>query len=189
MSGRHEPSSSASFWISLSTAILRAGLVVAAIVLGIFVLSKAFPTAEETGPPVAEETAAPQETETETQAPEDGDGNQGGGGNQPAEEETPDVSGVEVTVLNGAGITGLADCVSREIVEQLGFEVAEVGNAESEYETTTIFFTRKLRDEAEYLKAEGLTEAELRPAAQEAFADIVVNLGQDAASGPCANPG
>lgn len=187
MSGKHEPSSSATFWISLSTAVLRAGLVAAAIVLGIFVLTRAFPTGEEAAPPVAEETTIPEETDTQPASPQEtGGGDQGEGGNQPDEGETPDVSGVEVTVLNGAGIDELAACVAENVVADLGFDVAEVGNAEAEYDVTTIFFTNQLRDEAEYLSTEGLPDAELRPAADEAFADIVVNLGPDAAAGPCA---
>jgi hypothetical protein len=173
----------------LSTAVLRAGLVIGAIVLGIFVLSKAFPSAQDSTPPVSEDTAAPDETETEDQTPAgDGQGGNDGGGNQPQQDETPDVKGVKVSVLNGAGITDLADCVSKEIVAKLGFKVGEVANAEAEYETTTIFFTKDLRDAAEYLKAEGLPKAQLQPAAQGAFADLVVNLGQDAAAGPCENP-
>jgi LytR cell envelope-related transcriptional attenuator len=185
LSGRHEPSSPATFWISLSTAVLRAGLVVAAVVLGIFVLSKAFPSADEEPPQVAE-TAAPEETETEeAETPDGGDG--GKGTQAPA---TPDVQGVEVAVLNGAGITDLAACVADEVVRPLGFRVneADIGNADSEYEVTTIFFTKKVKDAAEYLRSEGFPDAQLRSASSEAFANLSVALGPDAAKGPCASP-
>ena len=187
MSGRHEPSSPATFWISLSTAVLRAGLVVAAVVLGIFVLSKAFPTADEEPPPVAG-TGAPETTETETGDAETPDGGGGGQGTQPP--GTPDVQGIEVAVLNGAGITDLASCVADEVVRRLGFRVNEddIGNADSEYEVTTIFFTKKFRDAAEFLRDEGFPDADLRSASSEAFTDISLNLGPDAARGPCATP-
>jgi hypothetical protein len=186
LSGRHEPSSPATFWISLSTAVLRAGLVIAAIVLGVFVLSKAFPSADEV-PPTTTETTTPEETETGTK---DAETPGGDGGKETQAPGTPDVQGVEVAVLNGAGITDLAACVADEVVRPLGFKVGDddVGNADSEYETTTIFFTKKSKDAAEYLKAQGFPDAQLRSASDEAFADISLNLGPDAAKGPCANP-
>jgi hypothetical protein len=187
LSGRHEPSSPATFWISLSTAVLRAGLVVAAVVLGIFVLSKAFPSADEEPPPVAE-TGAPETTATETEKAETPDG--GGGGQGTQSPGTPDVQGIEVAVLNGAGITDLASCVADEVVRPLGFKVdeADIGNADSEYEVTTIFFTKKVKEAAEYLKSEGFPDAQLRSASSEAFSNLSVALGPDAAKGPCATP-
>ena len=185
MSGRHEPSSSATFWISLSTAVLRAGLVVAAVVLGIFVLSKAFPSAEDVPPPTSDTAVSPEDTATETDTGEPQDGGNGGQ-NQPP--QTPDVKGIEVAVLNGAGITDLASCVADQVVKDLGFKVGEVGNADSEYEVTTIFFTKKNRDAAQFLRDEGFPDADLRSASSGAFTDISLNLGPDAARGPCENP-
>lgn len=186
MSGRHEPSSPATFWISLSTAVLRAGLVIAAIVLGVFVLSKAFPSADQE-PPTTAQTTAPEATETRT---EDAETPGGDGGKEAKAPATPDVQGVGVAVLNGAGITDLAACVADEVVRRLGFKVGDddIGNADSEYEVTTIFYTKKVKDAAEFLKAEGFPDAQLRSANSEAFADISLNLGPDAARGPCANP-
>ena len=40
MAGRHEPPSRTSFYLSVATAALRAVLVVAALALGVFILSK-----------------------------------------------------------------------------------------------------------------------------------------------------
>jgi LytR cell envelope-related transcriptional attenuator len=189
LSGRHEPSSSASFWISLSTAVLRAVLVVAAVVLGIFVLSKAFPTSEEPTPPAAETDQEPEEEPEETQAPDGGDG--GGGNQQPQQPQaSPQVQGVEVAVLNGTDITGLAACTADRRVTPLGYEVGEddVGDASQTHDVTTISYAREFEADAEYIKKELFPDAELQPLGGGAIADVSIALGPNAAAGPCQNP-
>jgi hypothetical protein len=189
LSGRHEPSSSASFWISLSTAVLRAVLVVAAVVLGIFVLSKAFPSSDEPTPPAAETDQEPEEEPEETQTPDGGDG--GGGNQQPQQpQSSPQVQGVEVAVLNGTDITGLAACTADRRVTPLGFQVGEddVGDASQTHDVTTISYAREFEADAEYLQTELFPDAELQALGGGAIADVSIALGPEAASGPCQNP-
>jgi hypothetical protein len=180
--GRHEPSSPTSFWVSLSTSVLRGALVVAAVVLGLFVVSRAFPAANETPtPPVTEpdeeDTPAPQETQGQD------------GGNQQQNEEPADPADVRVSVLNGTGITGLADCNATEVVEPLGYRVTEVDDATSDYDVTTISYRRQLEANARQLREDGYPDAVLQAIGGGAVTDISIALGPDAASGPCQEPG
>jgi hypothetical protein len=188
LSGRHEPSSSASFWISLSTAVLRAVLVVAAVVLGIFVLSKAFPTSDEPTPPAAKVTQGPEEEPEETETP---GGGGGGGDMRPQPQSTPQVQGVQVAVLNGTDISGLADCTASERVTPLDYRVGgdDIGNASQSHDVTTISYAREFEADARYLQKELFPEAELEAlGGRTAITDISIALGPDAASGPCQNP-
>jgi LytR cell envelope-related transcriptional attenuator len=189
LSGRHEPSSSASFWFSLSTAVLRAVLVVAAVVLGVFVLSKAFPTSDEPTPPAAQVTEEPEEEPEETETP---DGGGGDGGQQPQQpQSSPQVRGVQVAVLNGTDITGLADCTATERLSPLDYQVApdDIGNASQSHEVTTISYAREFEADARYLQKELFPDAELQALrGMTAITDVSISLGPDAASGPCGNP-
>ena len=186
MSGKHEPSSSASFWISVSTTVLRGALVVAAIALGIFVLSKAFPSAS-TGPtPPASETTAPEPTDTGGGGPTNTGG--GGGGNQTQGQETPQIQGVKVAVLNGTGITNLAACVATEVVEPLKYNVTKVDDAQADYEVTTISYRKEFEADARYLQEKAFKKAELQRLSGGAVTDVSIALGTDAATGACANP-
>ena len=186
MSGRHEPPSPASFWVSLSTAVLRAALVIAAIVLGIFVLSKAFPTSREATPPPTSEGQGPTETQT-TKTPTGGGG---GGKNTPKPQTSPQVKGVKVAVLNGTDISNLAACTADLRVSELGYNVAEgdVGDASRSYEVTTISFAKAFEADANYLKKKLFPDAELHAVGAGAISDVSIALGPEAAAGPCENP-
>ncbi|MDQ4005206.1 MAG: hypothetical protein M3135_02760, partial [Actinomycetota bacterium] len=86
----------------MATAVLRAGLVVAALALGLFVLSKAFPSGDEgtaTVPPGGTETAPPVSPSPTAPATSPTGGGGGGGGTT---EEPRDPSEVELQVLNGS---------------------------------------------------------------------------------------
>ena len=181
MAGKHEPESKGSFYLSLTTATLRAGLVVAAVVLGIFVLSKAFPTggqvadgSQEPGAGIEEEAPAetPPEEEEEAPPPEE---------EEPAPERSPDVEGVALQVQNGTGVTGLAAATSEDL-ESLGYSIDSVGNAARSYEETTLFFRGGSRPEARHLRDtffKGRAQLERMQAEQNGNIRIVVVLGQD----------
>jgi LytR cell envelope-related transcriptional attenuator len=192
LSGRHEPSSSASFWFSLSTTVLRAALVVAGIVVGVFVLSKAFPTGSAEPSPVGEggETeASPTETPDGGGGGGDG-GNGGGGGGQPQAQESPQVQGVQVSVLNGTGIDGLAACTADRRLGPLDYQVAEadIGDASREYDVTTISYARDFEADAEYIRDELFPDAELQRVGGGAITDVSIALGPEAATGECESP-
>lgn len=189
MSGRHEPSSSATFWFSLSTAVLRAALVVAGIVVGVFVLSKAFPTGSAEPPPVGGDGGT-ETTPTETPDGDGGGGNGGGGGGQPQADASPQVRGVQVSVLNGTGIDGLAACTADRRLGELGYQVdeADIGDASREYEVTTISYARDFEADAEFIGDELFPDAELQRIGGGAITDVSIALGPDAASGECESP-
>ncbi|HEX6261559.1 MAG TPA: LytR C-terminal domain-containing protein [Actinomycetota bacterium] len=180
MAGKHEPDAKRSFYLSLATATLRAGLVIAAVVLGIFVLSRAFPGAgdESQGPgPVttdgAEESPGPEESPQE-----DGGGGGGGGGQAPQEVA---LRGVTVNVQNGTGVTGLAADTAEEL-RGLGLRIREIGDAARHFDVTTLYFAQGSRPEAEELNAtffNGEANVQRMPAELEDDVQISVVLGQD----------
>jgi hypothetical protein len=183
VSAKHEPSSSTTFWVSLSTSVIRGALVVAAVVLGLFVASRAFPTSDEAPTPPIVET-----DEEQTPVEEEPPGQGGGGNGQQQPQEPADPAGVKVSVLNGTGITNLAACVAEEVVEPLDYRVTKVDDATSDYEVTTISYRRTLEANARQLRQETFPDAVLQPIGGGAVTDISIALGQDAATGPCEDP-
>jgi hypothetical protein len=180
LAGRHEPSSRASFYLSVSTAALRATLVLGAIALGIFVLAKAFPTGAGGVPPIATDASPEQTTPADT-----GDGDDGGddGGNQ-GTPEPPDVSGLEIQVLNGTDVSGLAECTATELEEREGFQDVIFGDASgSSYPRSQINFVGEVRDVAQYLKATYFKRAEL-VTAKGSDVKLSVILGDEYANRP-----
>lgn len=179
MAGKHEPSSGKSFYVSLSTAALRATLVVGAVVLGIFVLAKAFPTGADRPIEVPPATEEPQEEVTEP-PPEDGDNGGGGGGTTPP----PDLSGLQLQVLNGTDVSNLAGCTAEALEQEETFQGVSTGDSSQPYERSTIFHLRRATDAAEYLQRTYFPTAELMAAAKGAEAPVSVVLGDDYADEP-----
>lgn len=151
---------------------------IVAVVLGIFVLSKAFPTG---GVSVPTDVATPEED--------------GGGGEEPGPLPSPtqtptpggtgarpDIGDVTVKVLNGAGITGLAEDYTNQLGEA-GWDVQEPANATRPYERTTIVYKAEARQAADFLRQRQLPRAQLERAPKDADVDITVVLGSDAAPG------
>lgn len=174
MAGRHEPGSPSSFYLSLGTATLRAILVIAAVAVGFFVLSKAFPGASPATAPVppsppAGETTGPTESPTDGGTPE-----------TPEETDTPQIRGVTVQILNGTAEDGLAASYEEQL-KNLGYRVPTVGNANQAYETSQIFFHKDYRADAQYLRREVLNQAQLERASNNVEeVNITVVLGDDA---------
>jgi hypothetical protein len=178
VAGKHEPDAKGSFYLSLATATLRAGLVIAAVVLGIFVLARAFPGADGDSPqgspgPIAttddEESPAPDEEPAEN------------GGEQPPPQEEVNLRGVAVQVQNGTNATGLAAETAEELRE-LGLRIREIGNAERNYDVTTLFFAQGSRPQAEQLNSQffdGAAEIDRMPANIQDDIELIVVLGQD----------
>lgn len=176
MGSKHEPSSSSSFFVSLATATLRGILVVAAVLLGVFVLSRAFSTGETAGVPEVP-TVTPETEEPQTPA------GTGSPTTQPTEAaECPQAGDVPpVQVLNGTDVTGLAASAA-ERLRSLGYKVPEaaISNAPtSDYETTVVMSMRPQRLAAECLAREEFRGAELQSAEAGDEYDITVILGLD----------
>lgn len=173
MTGKHEPPSRATFYVSLATATLRAALVVAALVVGVFVLSRAFPQAEA---PTPQSTAAPRAPSPEASPTGEQETT------PPPEQPSPRVEGVRLAVLNGTQETGLA-AQTAQMLQGLGYRVddEDVGNAQGSYETTTLFFRPNFRREAQHLRNTVFEGAQLERATDQLDAQvrITVVLGQD----------
>jgi hypothetical protein len=170
LAGKHEPSSGGSFYLSLATAALRFVLVIAALALGVFVLSRAFPSGDEAAPigptqpasPAATETASPPEVTTEPEAPAT---------NEPGE--------IALQVLNGTDVSGLA-ADAAEILEADGYDVRTVDDAQNKpYEVTEIFFKRRFEADAQVLRDQYFPDATLQDAAPDAQVSITVIIGED----------
>ena len=174
MAGRHEPGSRGSFYLSLATAALRAVLVVAAVVLGVFVLSKAFPSGDEAAVPVTPEQTAT--TPAPTTPPADGEQGGGGGGGQP---EAHDPADVRVQVLNDTDVSGLAED-TQGLLEDEGYQVPTIGNYDGSVDRTTIFFRPPFRADAQALRDSVFTTAQLEEADPDLRGvDLTVVLAQD----------
>jgi LytR cell envelope-related transcriptional attenuator len=176
LAGRHEPGAGGSFYLSLATAALRAVLVLAAVVLGVFVLSRAFPSNGETAPPATPDQAEPTTPPGTSPSPT---GDQAGGGGGGVTQEPHDPADVQMQILNGTDVSGLA-ADTQVLLEEAGYEVVTVGDAQNKpVERTIITFGRRFRADAEALRTEYFADADLQAAAPDADADITVTLGVD----------
>jgi hypothetical protein len=178
LNGKHEPPTRNTFYLSLATATLRAALVATALVVGLFVLSRAFPQAEAPTPQAtAVTTTPPQET---TPPPEET--------TPPPEQPSPPVQGVRLAVLNGTSETGLAAATVDQL-KDLGYRVDRdnIGNAQSTYDVTTLFYRNDSRLAARHLRDTVFEGAKLERANDQLDPDvqITVALGQDWAETCC----
>lgn len=180
MQGKHEPATKRSFYYSLATATLRGILVIAAVVLGVFVLSKAFPTGGEI--PAAPEAApgSPQPDQQPGASPT--------ASPVPEQEPSPPVEGVVVEILNGTDVGGLA-AETAEMLANRGYTTGEdlVGDAASkpEEQTTILFRRRPNRAAAEHLQETVFPTAVLESAPrhdENPDIQITVILGTDYAA-------
>lgn len=180
MGAKHEPTSSSSFFISLATATLRGVLVVAAVILGVFVLSRAFPTSQNPavpeGPTTAPETQTPQ-TPEETGTPTSPA--------TPAGGECPDPGDVPpIQVLNGTDVTGLAADAAERLV-RMGYKVpqAAISNASSsDYDTSVVLAKPAQEEAADCLAEDEFRGADREVATPDAEYEISVILGFDYAN-------
>ncbi len=144
-----------------------------AIALGILVLSKAFPSGDS-----APVTTPGDQQETLTTAP-----------TSPAPTEQPmrvqpsplDASEIMVQVLNGTDLSGLASDTA-ELLEEAGYQISTIADAETTYEVTTLFHKPKRKVDAELLKAQFFPTADLQVADEDVKVDITVNIGADYAA-------
>jgi hypothetical protein len=176
LAGRHEPGSRGSFYFSLATAALRAVLVLAAVVLGVFVLSKAFPTGGEASVPVTPDEMAT--TPAPTTPPADGE-ETGGGGGGGGQLETHDPADIRVQVLNDTDVSGLA-ADTAALLEDEGYQVPTVDDYQGSVEQTTIFFRPPFRLDAQALRDSTFTTAQLEEADPDLRGvDLTVVLAED----------
>jgi LytR cell envelope-related transcriptional attenuator len=174
LAGRHGPPSQTTFYLSLATAALRGLLVAAALALGFFVLSKAFPSGDApstTTPGEQQETlttAAPVSPSPTDKPPR-------------AAPEAKDPSEITLQVLNGTDVSGLASDTA-QLLEEQGYQISTIADAETSYEVTTLFHKPKAKADAQFLADAIFSGAVLEVADDDIKVDITVNIGADYAA-------
>lgn len=153
---------------------LIVGGVLAALVVGALLITQVFGGADG-----AEQPAAPSNSATPAQAP-------------PGEEGPPPRGEVNVAVLNGTTVAGLADTIAAEL-EDSGFERGEVATnvADQTLSETTVQFAEGSRESAlEVAEVLGLGEEAVEPlerntrVAAGEEAEVVVLVGNDGVGNP-----
>lgn len=138
MTGKHEPPARSSFWVSVAMSTLKFGVLVAAVVVGVVVLVKAFegPTTPAAPGPVV--------TDTETKAPKPKKSP------KPVKEKEPKSpapeQGVRVGVFNASTQDGLAAGWEAKLTDK-GYVSQQLGSATETARTTTLYY-RKAPDQA-----------------------------------------
>ena len=150
------------------------GGALAALVVGVLLITQVFGGGDE-----PDQAAAPSNSATPAQAP-------------PGEEGPPPRGEVNVAVLNGTTVAGLADTIAAEL-EQSGFQRGEVATnvADQTLSETTIQFTEGSRESAlEVAEVLGLGEEAVEPLVRNTRvaageeADVVVLVGNDGVGNP-----
>ncbi|HEV8571637.1 MAG TPA: LytR C-terminal domain-containing protein [Actinomycetota bacterium] len=152
----------------MATATLRAALVATALVVGVFVLSRAFPGTEA---PVPQSTGAPTTPPEETTPPTEET-------TPPPEQPSPPVQGVRLAVLNGTTETGLAASTAQKL-KKLGYRVddEDIGDAQAKpYEVTTLFYRNDSRLAARHLRDTVFEGAKLERATDQLDPDIQITV-------------
>lgn len=142
----------------------------AALALGFLVLSKAFPSGD--GAPAGTPGGQPgTETSPAISPPVSP---------SPTREvlEPLDPSEISLQVLNGTEVSGLA-ADTAELLEQAGYDVVTIGDAEASYDMTTLFYKRKRKVDAQLLQQAYFPSAKLEVAGEDTKVDITINLGTD----------
>lgn len=161
---------------------VRAAILAAAVVLGVFGLAKAFPDSggptfiahpsTNTGPtPSTTHTTPPKTLPPKKKSP------------------SPRTTGVKVQVLNASGGLGLAALTSDTIRNaNLGYTVLDAGNS-GRAATTVIYYKPRFKGSAEYLQSKLFPDATVQAATTSTFqADLTVVLGTDYAATAAATP-
>jgi LytR cell envelope-related transcriptional attenuator len=120
-----------------------------------------------------------------TQGGDEGGGNGGGKSGKRAAKATLKPSEIEVTVLNGTAVDGLAGTYGNK-VERHGFQLGAVGNSEASFSESVVMFERG-EGRAAHRVADVLEISRVRPMSTEiaslaAGASVAVVVGEDNAS-------
>ena len=169
MAGKHEPPTNTSFYLSLATSTLRAAILVAAVVLGVFVLARAFPTGDDGGTPGAATNQTPTSPATTTTKPPP---------TKPPRKGR--IKGVVVQVLNATDITGLAGSTT-ETLEEAGYTAEIPADAPEDSDETIIYYRPDSKPDAELMQRRFFDQATLKKATvdQSPGVQLTVVLGSD----------
>jgi hypothetical protein len=181
MSGKHEPPTNWSFYLSVGTSTLRFVIIVAFVVGGILLINQAFPvlgseggtTIPNGGPGVSvSPSASPSPSKPPKVTP------------------SPQVVGVRIAVFNGTSVTGLAGDTLTALTKKYGMVAAQdPSDAPSTVAQTTLYY-RSPSDEVEaqfladdYFKDLDVTIARLEPGTDVSKdVQVAIYLGNDYAA-------
>ena len=170
----------------MTTAAIRGMLVVAAAILGLLVVTKAFPevksTSQAPAQPVVQDTGALPVTLPSSVPPTTA--TTGGTGASPQPSAVPvNLQDLAVQVLNGTNENGLAASTAQDL-ETLGVKIVATANASRTYPITTVFYRDDSKAAAEALVAQKFPGAKLEPANNNLNpkVQVTVVIGEDYAA-------
>ena len=183
MSGKHEPPTNRSFYLSVGTSTLRFAIIVALVVGGILLINQAFPVLGSSG-------------SGGSTIPNGGPGISPSPSPSPSPSKPPKVSpspqivGVRIAVFNGTSVTGLAGDTLTTITKKYGMVAAQdPSDAPSTVAQTTLYY-RSPADQVEaqfladdFFKDLDVTIARLEPGTDVSRdVQVAIYLGNDYAA-------
>lgn len=181
MSGKHEPPTNRSFYLSVGTSTLRFAIIVALVVGGILLIDQAFPVLGSSGTGTIP-NGGPGVSPSPSTSPSPS--------KPPKVTPTPQVVGVRIAVFNGTSVTGLADDTLTLITKKYGMVAAQdPSDAPSDVAQTTLYY-RSPTDEVEaqfladdFFKDLDVTIARLEPGTDVSRdVQVAIYLGNDYAA-------
>lgn len=132
----HEPPTNRSLYVSMTTSTLRFVIIVALVVGGVFVITRAFSEPVAPGPSGGV-TTSPTASTSPTKPPKGS--------------PSPQIVGVVLGVYNGTNVTGLAAETATKLTDKYGYNVpaTDVGDAPTKPVAVTQLFYRTAQDKVE----------------------------------------
>jgi hypothetical protein len=140
MSGKHEPPTNRSFYLSVGTSTLRFAIIVALVVGGVLLINQAFPVLGSSGGGTIP-NGGPGVSPSPSPSPSPS--------KPPKTSPSPQVVGVRIAVFNGTSVSGLAADTLTTITKKYGMVAAQdPADAPSDVAQTTLYY-RSPADEVE----------------------------------------
>jgi LytR cell envelope-related transcriptional attenuator len=140
MSGKHEPPTNRSFYLSVGTSTVRFAIIVALVVGGVLLINQAFPVLGSSGGGTIP-NGGPGVSPTPSPSPSPS--------KPPKTSPSPQVVGVRIAVFNGTSVSGLAADTLTTITKKYGMVAAQdPADAPSDVAQTTLYY-RSPADEVE----------------------------------------
>lgn len=182
MSGKHEPPTNRSFYLSVGTSTLRFAIIIALIVGGILLINQAFPVLGSSGSGTIPNPGGPGVSAGPSASPSPS--------KPPKVTPSPQVVGVRIAVFNGTSVTGLAGDTLTALTKKYGMVAAQdPADAPSTVAQTTLYYrTPSDQVEAQFLaddffKALDVTIAKLQPGTGVSKdVQVAIYLGNDYAA-------
>ena len=155
----------------MGTSTLRAIILVAAVVLGVVALKKAFPVNASqdvvTARPKVHVSPSPSVSPTPSRP-------------SPSPSVSPQITGVTVKVLNGTAKVGLATSTTQTL-QSAGYKVQLPGDQRPSIAATIVYYKAAFKNAATYLQQHYFPRAQLKvaPTSLSSTADVTVILGSD----------